>query len=59
MEDYDDILKYDAQDILEKVERNEYRTLKNFRKDLGELCVGFQRLIDHRQEAHRMTYVSA
>jgi hypothetical protein len=57
IEDYEDFVKYDAHDILDKVERNEYHTFKKFRKDLGELSIGFQRLIEHRQEIYRMTNV--
>ena len=59
IEDYGNTVKMDASDILEKVERNGYQTMKQFRKDLGDMIEGFRRLSFEREEFFRLTHLNA
>lgn len=59
IEDYGNEIKMDAHDVLEKVEQNDYKTLKPFRKDLAEVLEGFRRLSFVRDELFRLTHINA
>ncbi|KAI3654773.1 hypothetical protein MP228_000153 [Amoeboaphelidium protococcarum] len=59
LEDYGDVVKMDAQDILEKVERHGYQTIKPFKEDIAEMVEGFRRFAYERDEVYRLSSVNA
>lgn len=59
MEDYLDVVTRDGQDVLEKVERNGYPTMKLFRKELLETLESFRQLSHLRGEHFRLTHINA
>lgn len=59
LEDYGDVVKFDAHDLLERVEGNVYTTIKQFRNDLIEMLEGFRALIMARRDMMRFTNINS